>query len=143
MTPLGVATTGTWQQLWRRISPRERKGITITWLMGAVWSTAAVGAPYAAGVAVNQLHRGRGVGGVAVVCCVIAGLALGKALALRVRRFLIFATSSRVAGSPNAVRDMTLAAAAYLVVKCRRRVAERRPHPPRLTALRGLRPADP
>jgi ATP-binding cassette, subfamily B, bacterial len=97
--PQGVATSGTWQQLWRRISPRERKGIAITWLMGAVWSTAAVGAPYAAGVAVNQLHRGRGVGGVAVVCCVIAGLALGKALALRVRRFLIFATSSRVAGS--------------------------------------------
>jgi ATP-binding cassette, subfamily B, bacterial len=98
-TPQGVTGTGTWQQLWRRISPRERKGIAITWLMGAVWSISAVGAPYAAGVAVNQLHKGRGVGGVVVICCVIAGLALGKSLALRVRRFLIFATSSRVAGT--------------------------------------------
>jgi ATP-binding cassette subfamily B protein len=82
-----------------RIAPRERRHIGLAFLMGAVWSIAAVGVPYVAGAAVNALHRGRGVGGVAVLCCVIVGLALGKAFALRVRRYLLSITSARVAGT--------------------------------------------
>ncbi|MDR0849670.1 MAG: ABC transporter ATP-binding protein/permease [Propionibacteriaceae bacterium] len=87
-----------WRELWNRIGREEKRLVILAFVSGVSWSVCAVGVPYVAGLGVDELRTGADPWGLTWVAVLVVVLALGKALALRYRRWLMPVSSARAAG---------------------------------------------